>query len=194
MRGLTLHLCIFILYKYTIHTNTHIYLNEENCYLFCFTKYCSLFYIIGIMDFNKPESHTLMKLVFDDLTTKDEVLDFMETFGKAYVLKMVDNLKTELKYIRKSIVNGQKMIGAHGDIMERLEGTIVRFIHHDINVRILSLIILYDDKLKTLNKIYKEWEGFSVRDYSQLEDDDDINSLTCFEMYDEILNRDDEKK
>ena len=146
------------------------------------------------MDFSNTESHTLMKLVFDDLTTKDEVLDFMETFGKAYVLKMVDNLKTELKYIRKSIVNGQKMIGAHGDIMERLEGTIVRFIHHDINVRILSLIILYDDKLKTLNKIYKEWEGFSVRDYSNLLEDDDDNSLTCLEMYDEILNRDDEKK
>jgi len=146
------------------------------------------------MDFTKPESHTLMKLVFDDLTTKDEVLDFMETFGKAYVLKLVENLKIEFKCTRKSIVNGQKMIGAQGDIMERLEGTIVRFIHHDINVRILSLILLYDEKVKILNKISKEWEEYKVRDYSNVDEIVSDNSLTCFEMFDEILNGDDEKK
>jgi len=161
--------------------------------LFSFTNVSFLYIHIGTMDFTKPESHTLMKLVFDDLTTKDEVLDFMETFGKAYVLKLVDNLKTEFKYIRKSIVNGQKMIGANGDIMEKLEGTIVRFIHHDINVRILSLIILYDDKLKTINKIYKEWEEYKVRDYS-VDDDDDINSLNCFEVFENVLDNSNFKK
>lgn len=137
------------------------------------------------MDFKKPESHTLMKMVFDDLTTKYEIIDFMETFGKAYVLKLVDDLRIELKQTRKSIVNGQKMISRDGDIMERLEGTIVRFIHHDIHTRILSLIIMYDDKLKILNNKYKEWEGWNVGEFHINEDED--NSISCFEIFETIL-------
>jgi len=139
------------------------------------------------MDPSHPELPSLLKIVFDDLTTKDEIIDYMNALGKSYVLKMVESLTKEFKSTRKSIVNGQKMINGHGDIMEKLEGTIVRFIHHDINVRILSLIILYDDKLKILNTFYKEWEQWIPQEYTT--DDDNDHSLSCLECIDDILDK-----
>ena len=135
------------------------------------------------MDPSNTELPTLLKIVFDDLTTKDEIIDYMNTLGKSYVLKLVESLIKEFKSVRKSIVNGQKTLNGHGEIMERLEGTIVRFIHHDINVRILSLIILYDDKLKILNIFHKEWEQWTQVDYTT---DEDLHSLLCLESLDDI--------